>query len=191
MQSCKKEGCTDEMATNYDADAKTDDGSCSYIDGCMDEDAVNYDAAATRDDGSCTYEFVAEDATFENFMTWSLDATRNGADPSLGGAHAGNDSNSVREVYFLDGQDPVSGVYPRGTVIVKYTTLSDGGKEITAMVKRGGDFDTANGDWEYFMLNEDGSIADDGNMRGAGGEIMNGMCLGCHQYATNDYIFVK
>ena len=27
---CKKEGCTDPTATNYDADAKKDDGSCEY-----------------------------------------------------------------------------------------------------------------------------------------------------------------
>lgn len=30
MTSCKKEGCTDEKATNYNADAKKDDGSCEY-----------------------------------------------------------------------------------------------------------------------------------------------------------------
>jgi len=28
--SCKKEGCTDSNATNYDANAKKDDGSCEY-----------------------------------------------------------------------------------------------------------------------------------------------------------------
>jgi hypothetical protein len=28
--SCKKEGCTDPLSTNYDPDAKTDDGSCEY-----------------------------------------------------------------------------------------------------------------------------------------------------------------
>lgn len=28
--SCKKEGCTDETATNYDEKAKKDDGSCTY-----------------------------------------------------------------------------------------------------------------------------------------------------------------
>ena len=27
---CQKEGCTDHHATNYDADAKKDDGSCTY-----------------------------------------------------------------------------------------------------------------------------------------------------------------
>lgn len=30
MVSCKKKGCTDEKATNYDEKAKKDDGSCTY-----------------------------------------------------------------------------------------------------------------------------------------------------------------
>ncbi len=30
--SCKKKGCTDSAATNYDSDAKKDDGSCVYPD---------------------------------------------------------------------------------------------------------------------------------------------------------------
>lgn len=30
--SCKKEGCTDPIATNYDEDAKKDDNSCEYED---------------------------------------------------------------------------------------------------------------------------------------------------------------
>ena len=47
-------GCMDPLATNYDASATTDDGSC-YIEGCMDATAINYDANATVDDGSCTY----------------------------------------------------------------------------------------------------------------------------------------
>lgn len=32
LQSCKKEGCTDEAATNYDEEAKKDDDSCEYAD---------------------------------------------------------------------------------------------------------------------------------------------------------------
>ena len=74
------EGCTDDTACNYNADATNDDGSCTYADagldcdgncladadgdgicdgdeiaGCQDNTACNYDATATDDDGSCTY----------------------------------------------------------------------------------------------------------------------------------------
>lgn len=32
MNSCKKKGCTDEIATNFDSDAEKDDESCEYGD---------------------------------------------------------------------------------------------------------------------------------------------------------------
>jgi hypothetical protein len=49
-------GCTDPTANNYDANADTNDGSCTYdVFGCIDPTADNYDATATVDDGSCTY----------------------------------------------------------------------------------------------------------------------------------------
>ena len=33
--SCKKRGCTDSNATNYNADATKDDGSCEYGSNCL------------------------------------------------------------------------------------------------------------------------------------------------------------
>lgn len=30
LSSCKKEGCTNQFASNYDSEAKKDDGSCTY-----------------------------------------------------------------------------------------------------------------------------------------------------------------
>ena len=54
-------GCTYSDATNYDADATKDDGSCAYapgeepVMGCTNAAATNYESAATRDDGSCSY----------------------------------------------------------------------------------------------------------------------------------------
>lgn len=38
--SCKKEGCTDETATNYNADAKKDDGSCEYEEPVVDDESM-------------------------------------------------------------------------------------------------------------------------------------------------------
>ena len=52
--SCIYLGCTDPTATNYDASANQNDGSCiSYIYGCTDPTMFNYDASANTDDGSC------------------------------------------------------------------------------------------------------------------------------------------
>ena len=50
----------DSAATNYDANATTDDGSCVIpaVTGCTDSEASNYDAAAEEDDGSCTYSLT-------------------------------------------------------------------------------------------------------------------------------------
>ena len=57
LSACKKkEGCTDADASNFDPEAKKDDGSCIYpIIGCTDPGAINYDAAATQDGGDCEY----------------------------------------------------------------------------------------------------------------------------------------
>ncbi len=50
-------GCTDRNANNYNADANTDDGSCTYtVKGCTDPNANNYNSNANTDDGSCKYD---------------------------------------------------------------------------------------------------------------------------------------
>jgi hypothetical protein len=51
-------GCTDSTATNYNAAANTDDGSCiAVVNGCTDSTATNYNPLANIDDGTCTYPF--------------------------------------------------------------------------------------------------------------------------------------
>jgi hypothetical protein len=40
------EGCTDEVAINYNEEAFSDDGSCEYIEGCTNENASNYNPEA-------------------------------------------------------------------------------------------------------------------------------------------------
>lgn len=192
--SCKEEGCTDKDATNFNENARKDDGTCKYVDGCTDPDAVNFESTATRDDGTCFYEFVADNSTFAGFGSWPLQEIYHGIDTvNLGGEHGGDDSSSTRSVYFMDGQDPVDGLYPRGTLIVKYTTNTSGSLDvITAMAKRGGNFNPAYNDWEWFILNVDGSIAEDENgnpLRGA--NLMSGACGGCHAGAETDFVFSK
>lgn len=52
--TCQYSGCTDQLASNYDEGAEVNDGSCEYG-GCMDPGALNYDETATVDDGSCDF----------------------------------------------------------------------------------------------------------------------------------------
>lgn len=140
-------------------------------------------------------EYVADNNTFKDFMSWPQQGTFNGPDPLLGAmAHANNDSTVVRIVHFKNGQDKVNGKYPVGTAIVKHSKNATGTvNEFTGMVKRGNNFDAAHNDWEYFMLMADGTIMNDSTgmaMRGA--TLMGGMCQGCHGGASGkDYIFSK
>jgi len=46
-------GCTNPLATNYNANATIDDGSCQLVYGCTDSSAVNFNPLAVVDDGSC------------------------------------------------------------------------------------------------------------------------------------------
>lgn len=52
--ACTSAGCTNPCASNYDAAAEVDDGSCLPVPGCMDAAACNYDACADEDTG-CQY----------------------------------------------------------------------------------------------------------------------------------------
>ncbi|MEC8537913.1 MAG: trypsin-like serine protease [Bacteroidota bacterium] len=65
-------GCTDPLASNYNSEANTNDGSCIY-DGCTDSNACNYNSFATNDDGSCEYSSCAG-CTDENFLEYDSSA---------------------------------------------------------------------------------------------------------------------
>lgn len=136
-------------------------------------------------------EFIADDATFAGWEGWTLIETSEGADPAsliFGGAHAGNNENSVRTTYMKNNEDRTDGEFPVGTLIVKHTAVDGATVVITAMAKRGNGFNPANNDWEWFIINADGSIAEDGTKRGA--NLNDGGCGNCHG-AGNDYVFSK
>lgn len=143
------------------------------------------------DDPSEPTEFVADNETFNGIASWTLGDEFFGMDPSLGGAHGGNDSTVTRSVYFKSDVMPSDGLYPLGAVITKHSHNTGGTlSEYTAMVKRGGDFNPSGNDWEYFMLAGDGEITvDSDGMEMRGANLMNGMCISCHQKASTDYIF--
>jgi hypothetical protein len=154
-----------------------------------------FQSCSKDEDTPVADEFIADDNSFKNFMNWPLEATNQGPDPALGTAHAGNDSTVIRRIYFANGQSAVNGKYPVGTMIVKHSSNPGGTvEEYTAMAKRGNGFNPTGGDWEWFMLNPDGSIATDGSsgMKMRGADLMNGMCAGCHAQATvKDFVFSK
>ena len=95
---CAVFGCTDSTATNYDASANTDDGSCSYdILGCTDVNASNYDASATVDDGSCifpcldnTVSITCDGGSFQSEVTWNLYDSNGGVVATGGAPFAGD-----------------------------------------------------------------------------------------------------
>ena len=64
-----RDGCTDTLASNYDATANCDDGSCIYpVYGCTDPTATNYNSSATVNDGSCLYcTYGCIDSTATNY----------------------------------------------------------------------------------------------------------------------------
>lgn len=140
-------------------------------------------------------EFIADDNTFKDFMSWTLVKTIQGADPllSASGAHSGNDSTVTRKVYVKNNQDRVNGLFPVGTILVKHSYNPSGTvNEFTGMVKRGNNFNPSGNDWEWFMLMPDGTIATQNGMKTRGSDLMKGMCVGCHSGSkTKDFVFSK
>lgn len=56
MISCRKAGCTDATALNYDPEARADNGTCiAKVYGCTDPESMSYNANANTDDGNCEY----------------------------------------------------------------------------------------------------------------------------------------
>ncbi len=181
---CAKEGCTDSIASNYDKDTNKDNGTCNYIQGCLEPTSINFDSSATIDDGSCM--------TFTTWEDWILEITKTGIDTNLGVAHIGGDSTSTRDVYFFEGQDPTDGKYPEGTMIFKHIrTIDSTNSEYVGMVKKEKGYSNASNNWEWFVLNADGTIKSDveGPIRGA--TIYDGYCNGCHVSAATDMVFSK
>jgi len=75
LVSCKKEGCTNTLADNFDEKANVDNGLC-IISGCMDTLSANFNRFANKDDGSCinagsdfkgSYTANSSCITFESF----------------------------------------------------------------------------------------------------------------------------
>ncbi len=146
-------------------------------------------------------ELIAESSEFADYTQWSLIDVRSDVNALLDGmAHGATLEGSTRRVYkkqLYANPDTVSQGYPVGTTIIKEITHEDSVVELTAMIKRGGEFNPDNKSWEWFMVDPNtlGIMLDENNEPARGANLMNGMCNGCH-FAANtesgngiDYVF--
>lgn len=146
------------------------------------------------DDDDSPVEFIAEDADFDNYNSWTMVDYTTGPRATLQSAHGGSDDAFARAIYASNSANS-DGNYPVETRFVKETFKWENGQKIfadmgpvTAMAKRGGEFDSQHGDWEYFLL----EVAN-ANISARGADLMDGGCRGCHAGATgangSDFIF--
>lgn len=137
------------------------------------------------------FEYAASATDFANYRTWSLIQDTTTVSPFLGGAHKSSDTTAVRRIYkkqLLANPDTPAG-YPVATVIVKEIQQNGAVTELTAMVKRGGSFNSVNSGWEWFTLDPSTT-----GIMARGADLMSGMCNGCHSLAKTstigiDYVF--
>lgn len=151
--------------------------------GCSDDDATTNPPA----------EFIAADADFSGYTAWTKVAGPIiGPDPAMkeGGAHLGNDSSRMREIFVNNGSAVrgSNGQFPNGTIFAKRISDTSGTPLFTiAMAKRGGSFNSRHQGWEWFTLNPTtGAVAQRG-------DSLVGGCNGCHEVAGagKDYVFSR
>ena len=135
-------------------------------------------------------EYEAVVADFANYRDWPKIGMSQGPSALLGPAHKPDEARHVYKKQLLANPDTETQGYPVGTVIVKEVRdNSDAVIEITAMVKRGGGFNTEGNGWEWFMLDPATR-----SVMGRGANLMDGGCATCHSQALDpangvDYVF--
>jgi len=123
-------------------------------------------------------EFVAADADFANFRSWTVIRQLDRALSEDGRAH----TDAARTIWIKQANATRSqnGQYPNGTILVKEV---QGGYGIVAMVKRGGTFNSGHQGWEWFKLDTAGKIISRNSSN---------LCNSCHaQEKDQDYVFTK
>ena len=107
--ACNKEGCTDPTAINYNADASTDDGTCTIL-GCTDPNAVNYNYNAN----------VSTDCIYDQVGSWT--STKQDYEISTLAIYLGDtivDTNYT-EVTPSDSLDPIGIDFKSGGMVIEY-----------------------------------------------------------------------
>lgn len=125
---------------------------------------------------------------FDGWENWPIIAEEQGPDESLGAAHAGNDENAVRKIHFVSDnlKAAENGEYPWGAKILKQVVDGDGNLiGLTAMIKKGGDFNAEYGGWYWYRWTIEGGVP-----TGLMAEGIVGGCNSCHAQASAlDYVF--
>ncbi|MDP3274410.1 MAG: cytochrome P460 family protein [Deltaproteobacteria bacterium] len=135
-------------------------------------------------------EFVATADNFRGFRTWTrVGEVLSGPGPmaaALGGAHGAGDATMRRSVFVNRAAiTRTNGTFAVGTVFVKLVENADGTvSSVLGMAKRGNSFNAANNDWEWFVLDGEGAIA----QRGA--DLFGGLCNNCHRGGARERDFV-
>jgi hypothetical protein len=101
LTGCKKEGCTDSTATNYDADAKKDDGSCTF----NTTTTPSYTTPATFDftdaDGNNTVSYGGQTDRM-NMLSEMVTYLKTANGPDENGTNATLDSVRLHAMYSND-----------------------------------------------------------------------------------------
>lgn len=134
-------------------------------------------------------EYAAGRDDFQAYAAWTLIGEASGEYDLLQGAHKANTTRRVYKRQLQANPDTAFNEYPVGTTLVK--EVLDNGEilEITAMVKRGNQFNGGHNNWEWFMLNPG-----DLTIQGRGADLLGDMCNNCHVQALSpdiglDYVF--
>lgn len=120
----------------------------------------------------------------KHFKTWPLIGDEKGT----GSVHGGHNRKTYKKQGHASPYIFKEGEYPVGTTFVKQVFDAAGNTtRIVAMVKRGGEYDPANNDWEWFILNDDASSIT------RQGPSLSPTCTSCHAKAAvnrgMDYVY--
>jgi hypothetical protein len=136
-------GCTDPSATNYNASATVDNGSCVYsygaVRGCTDPSATNYNPNATVNNGTCSYVGYSNPAPVNSGGGNSGSGGNSNNNPAFNGVSLSINSSATGSLYLkplpgfsfgVDGAgntilgNPLAGLKPLGALDLKGINFS-------------------------------------------------------------------
>lgn len=125
-------------------------------------------------------EFICDGAEFPLYRQWNKINTLDGPDPFLQTVEDPDDPSATRRVYKKQLlANPDFSEYPVGVMYVKEIIRQGFLTDILAQVKRGGDFNPENGNWEWFIIEPESFV-----IKSRGANLADGACNRCHARAN-------